>query len=174
MDGAVGLVVAAAPDWWRPGGREVVEGQGAIAAIKAAAASGTVKRIVLLTRAEGSSARAQHNVQAEKALRESGIPFVILRIPSLSNEQGGMSNIVLRQDSSDSSVVSGKSVTRVDVAQVVCQALVHARVTEEMALADPEGDFVFGNCVIEVSNGEKPSIIDRRYWRTQFAALDVE
>lgn len=171
MDGAVGLVLAAAPEWWRLGANKVVRGQGALDAIQAAVASGTVKRIVLLSSPEGSSSSDQ--VKAETAVKESGIPYIIIHISRLSDDQGGMSNIVMRQKSSDTDVVSGKSLTRVDAAQIVCQSLVHARFIDEMSTADPEGDFFFGNCIIECSNGPEPSIIDRRYWKKQFAALDT-
>jgi NAD(P)H-binding len=174
MDGAVGVVIAAAPEWWRPDGSEAVEGLGTVAAIEAATKAKTVQRIVLLAPAVGTSARAAHRVEAEEALKASGIPFVIVRIPSLSNKQGGMSNIILRQESKKSSVAPGKSLTRVDAAQIVCQALVHDRFIQEMAESDPEGGFAFGSCVVEASNGDDPSIIDQRYWREQFAALDGE
>lgn len=174
MDGAVGLVIAAAPEWWRFGASPTVEGEGTIAAIKAAIAAGTVKRIVLLTPADGSPARSPHRIEAEAALKECGIPYVIVQIPMLSDEQGGMKNVIMRQKSRDSDVVPGKSLTRVDAAQIVCQSLVHAQFVDEMSVSDPDGGFFFGNCIIECSNGSEPSIIDRRYWKRQFADLDSE
>lgn len=173
MDGAVGLVLAAAPEWWRLGASRVVRGQGTVDAIKAAVASGTVKRIVLLSFTEDSPSRSSYHIEAETALKDCGIPYTLIQIPRLSDDQGGMSNIILRQKSSSTDVVSGKSLTRVDAAQIVCQSLVHAQFIDEMSAADPEGDFFFGNCIIECSNGSEPSIIDRRYWKRQFGALDT-
>lgn len=171
MDGAVGLVLAASPEWWRFGGNRFVHGQGTVNAIEAAVASGTVKRIVLLSSTEASSSRPSYQVEAETALKECGIPYVLVLVPKLSDDQGGMSNIIMRQECSEGDVVPGKSLTRVDAAQVICQSFVYAKFIDEMSAADPEGDFFFGNCVIECSNGTEPSIIDRRYWKKQFSAL---
>lgn len=171
VDGAIGIVIAAAPEWWRLG-NSTVEGSGAVALIEAAAAAKSVKRIVLLSATE-SSPRFGNKKLAEEALQKSGIPHVILRVPSLSSKQGGMSNIILKQEPS-LDVETGMSLTRIDAAQVVCQALVHDRFVSEMQAADPDGGFDFGNCTVEVSNGDKPSIIDKRYWKRTFAALDTD
>lgn len=174
MDGAVGVVIAAAPEWWRVGGSEKVEGSGAVSLIEAAVAAKTVRRIVLLSTTQDSSARASSKAAAEAALRKSGIPFFIVRIPSLSSDQGGLSNIVLRQGEAEVPVPGTSSLTRVDAAQIACQALVYDRFTQEMEDADPGAGFAFGNCVVEASNGNQPSIVDKRYWKTQFAKLVEE
>lgn len=180
LDGAAGLVIASSPEWWRPWGGGAVEERGAIALVNAAAKSGTVRRIVFLSRAAaggGSRERAAQSGRVEQVLQTCGVPYVVVRIPKLSNAQGGMSNILLKQgeDAGSKGGPDGSigSLTRVDAAQVVCQAFVHDRFMNEMDATDP-GSFIFGDVILEASNGSQPSIISKRYWKNAFSRLREE
>ncbi len=82
-----------------------------------------------------------------------------------------MSNLVVEQGES---VQKGGSLTRVDVAQVVCQALVYERAMKMMHEADPDGGFGFGNVTLSARNGNEPSIIDKTYWKRLFTKLEED
>lgn len=176
LDGAAGLAIAVSPEWWRPGGPDAVEGQGALALVQAAAASNSVRRIVYISGAAsagGGGARTARSKLVEDELQRCGVPFVVIRTPMLNDSQGGMSNILLEQGENISGSGSVGSLTRVDAAQIVCQAFVYDRFMKEMDCTDP-GSFLFGDIVVEASNGDQPSIVDKRYWKNAFSKLKEE
>jgi uncharacterized protein YbjT (DUF2867 family) len=171
VDGAVGIVIAAAPEWWRPGGSESVEGRGPVALIEAAAAAGTVSRIVLLSSRQDGSQRAKNHLLAEDALRSSGIPYLIVRVPSLVDDQGGLNTILLDQSEGVQQPALGNTLTRVDAAQVVCQAFVHDRTFRTHDAPSPASSAKFGNIVVDASNMEQSVALDTRKWSEKFSNL---
>jgi uncharacterized protein YbjT (DUF2867 family) len=171
VDGAVGIVIAAAPEWWRPGGSNAVEGRGPVALIEAAAAAGSVTRIVLLSSRQDGSQRAKNHLLAENALRSSGIPYLIVRVPSLVDEEGGLNTILLDQSEGDQEPAIGKALARVDAAQVVCQAFVYDRTVRGQEASSPPSSTTFRNVVVGASNTQQPVVLDTRKWSEKFASL---
>jgi hypothetical protein len=188
VDGAVAVVIAAAPEWWKIGGSAAVEGAGAASLIEAAAAplSGTfVKRVVLISTIKTDTSKlAASKAVAEKALLESGLNYMIVRVPKLSEDPGGTRDIIIRQETSDCSAGSGSAtgmtLARVDAAQIVCQCLVYDRMMTEMATSyEPEVSTVdnsmqFGSVIVDAFNGTEPAVADKNYWKRLFAELQEE
>lgn len=109
-------------------------------------------------------------------LTASNIPYVVLKPGKLSDEEGGLKSISVSVASSDDNdnTDTGASITRLDLAQVVCQALVHDRSIRKLAENDPdnEGDFQFPSTTIAVSNGDAPfDETDATFWTNTFSNL---
>jgi NAD(P)H-binding len=148
-----------------------VEGRGPVALIEAAAAAGSVTRIVLLSSRQDGSQRAKNHLLAENALRSSGIPYLIVRVPSLVDEQGGLNTILLDQSEGDQEPAIGNALARVDAAQVVCQSFVYDRTVRSQEASSPPSSTRFRNVVMDASNIEQPVVLDTRKWSDKFASL---
>lgn len=166
IDGAVAVVVASGAPWWWPGGYDAVDVQGVRNLLEACRGAPSVRRIVLISTANGDSPRGRAKREAEALVRESGLPYVILRAAPLSDAEGGLCHIELTPGEE----IAGKrgELSRVDLAQSVCQALVYDRSISELKEEDPEGEFDFPSCVVTVRNTKEPYEPDKRFWKTQF------
>lgn len=164
VDGSVAVVCAAGAPWWLPGGFNAVDVAGVRNLIDASLKAGTVRRFVLISSADARSARGKAKHKAEQLVKNSGLPYVIIRAAHLTDAEGGLKNILLK--------VSGENfagnLSRVDLAQVVCQALVYDRAVIRLKEEDPDGDFDFPNCVITIYNGDDEYVPDRRFWKREF------
>lgn len=172
IEGAKGVVISAAPEWWRLGGSSAIEGAGAVSVIEAAANCKSVQRIVLLSSLQDSSTRAKSKLQAENALRACGKPYIIVRLAPLDDKPGGINNVVLRQPGDAESRDS--SLSRVDAAQAVCQALVFDRACIEGAETWKNGTRNLQNYVFEVSNDSSPLQVNSEFWTQQFRNFNLE
>jgi NAD(P)H-binding len=170
VDGSVGLVIAAAPEWWRPGGSESVERRGTVSLIQAAIAAGSVNRIALLSSRPNGSQRAANHAAAEEALRSSGIPYFIIRVPALVDEQGGLKRVVLDQSIGESRD-QGNTLARVDAAQIVCQAFVHDRDVLNRVAHDATTGSSFEGYVMDASNSHQSAVLDTTKWHEKFSSL---
>jgi hypothetical protein len=170
VDGSVGLVIAAAPEWWRPGGSESVERRGTVSLIEAAVAAGSVNRIALLSSRPNGSRRATNHAAAEEALCSSEIPYFIIRVPTLVDEQGGLKNIVLDQSIGESRD-RGNTLARVDAAQIVCQAFVHDCDVLNRVAHDPKSGSKFESYVMDASNSHQSAVLDTTKWPEKFSSL---
>lgn len=164
--GAAAVVFAAAAPWWQPAGAAVA-GRGAANLAEAARKAGTVKRFVLV------SAGGAPGAEAERALRESGVEHVVVRAAKLQDREGGLEDIEVSLAGGEAKGVQG-TLTRVDLAQVVCQALVHDRFIRRMQEEDPGGGFVFPSCTVTAANGSAPFVPDPMFWRRSFSKLVAE
>lgn len=169
---AVVCVAGDARPWWGIPGvadRDDADGEGAARLVRAAAAAG-VNRFVLVSDADGNSARGRRKAVAEDVLKASGLPFIIVRAAALADEEGGLRDIRLTPATGETTATVG-SVSRVDLAQTVCQAMVHHRTIEELKETDPEGGFVFPDCTIKVCNGDGDFVPEGRFWRERFNTI---
>lgn len=167
VDGSIAIVCASGAPWWLPGGFAAVDVTGVSNLVKAAQESGGISRFVLLSASEQNSGRGSAKLKAEQIVRESGLPYVILRVTKLSDTQGGIQEIVLNPEIG-AARINARSITRVDLAQVVCQALVYGRSVSQLNEADPDSEFDFPNCTIVASNGPNPFVPDKRFWKREF------
>lgn len=130
--------------------------------VRAAAKAGVAK-FVLVGDAESAAVRA---------LRECGLPHVVVCCDRLRDEEGGLQEVLFTpiNDGEEREKNDG-SITRLDLAQVVCQAMVHHRLIRNLANADPEGGFEFPNKTIHVKNGDNQFEPDEKFWRNKFDRL---
>lgn len=166
IDGSIAIVCAAGAPWWLPGGFDAVDVRGVQNLVDAAKRAGTVKRFVLISAAMGDSPRGRSKRRAEEVVRESGLPFVIMRAPELRDTEGGLKKIALSVG--EKRIRSGANISRIDLAQCVCQTLVYDRSIQQLNEKDPDGEFDFPNCVVTVENEEEPYVPDKRFWKREF------
>lgn len=166
VDGAVAIVCAAGAPWWLPGGFDAVDVRGVQNLVDAAKRAGTVKRFVLISAAAEDSPRGRAKRRSEEVVRESGLPFVIMRAPELKDTEGGLKKITLSVG--ERRMRNGANISRIDLAQCVCQTLVYDRSIKQLKDEDPDGDFDFPNCVVTVENEEEPYVLDKRFWKREF------
>lgn len=170
--GAVAIVCMAGDNyaWWQvlAGNRTDVDGTGTSTLVDAAKRAGTIARFVLVSDADESSTRGRRKRVAEDALRHSGLPYVIVRAATLKDEEGGLKEINVTPVPNAISNAGG-AISRVDLAQVVCQAMVHHRTISELCETDPDGGFQFPDCILHVCNGEAEFVPDKRFWRNTFS-----
>lgn len=164
VNGSIAVVCAAGAPWWLPGGFGAVDVRGIRNLIDASVKAGTVRRFVLISAADAQSARGRVKRQAEKFLKSSGLPHVIIRAAQLTNEEGGLKTVLLNVSGEDPT----GSVSRIDLAQSVCQALVYDRAVSQLNEKDPSGEFDFPDCVISVSNGKDDYVPDKYFWKREF------
>eukprot|EP00177_Eucheuma_denticulatum_P005540 GFKZ01010068.1.p2 GENE.GFKZ01010068.1~~GFKZ01010068.1.p2 ORF type:complete len:387 (+),score=41.21 GFKZ01010068.1:155-1162(+) len=164
VDGSVGVVCAAGSPWWIPGGLDAVDVTGVENLINASLKAGGISRFVLISTANPTSPRGKAKRRAEELLIQSGLPYVIFRATTLSNGQGGMSTISMAV-TDDGSI--GK-LTRIDLAQAICQALVYDRAISRLKQQDPDAEFDFPNSIVNITNGNEPYVPDKRFWRREF------
>ncbi|PXF42088.1 hypothetical protein BWQ96_08194 [Gracilariopsis chorda] len=167
VDGCTAIVCASGASWWLPGGFAAVDVTGVRNLVKAAQETGGISRFVLISASEPKSGRGSAKVKAEQIVKESGLPYVILRVANLSDTQGGIQEIVLNPETGAAGI-SARSISRVDLAQVVCQALVYGRSVSQLNEADPDTEFDFPSCTILASNGTNPFVPDKRFWKREF------
>lgn len=164
VSGSMAVVCAAGAPWWLPGGFGAVDVQGTRNLIDASLKAGTVRRFVLISAADAQCARGRAKRQAEELLKNSGLPYVVIRAAQLTDGEGGLKTILLRVSGEDPE----GNVSRIDLAQTVCQALVYDRAILRLNEENPDGDFDFPNCVISVSNGKDDYVSDKRFWKREF------
>jgi NAD(P)H-binding len=185
VEGVEAIVIAAAPEWWRIGGSAKVEGAGAASLIRAATASETassIKRIIMLSAIERVNTKlAAVKAIAEAALQDSGLRYTIVRVPKLSDMQGGINRIIISQEKDANAPIAGRILSRVDAAQIVCQCLVYDRTRADMAIVYDENglstvdkSMLSGITVVTACNDNEPAIVDKNYWREQFDKLQEE
>lgn len=165
---ASALVICSAAPRWLPFSHDAVDVRGVEHVIQAAVSAQSVERIILVSDAGVSSAHAKAKRRAEEIVKESGIPYVIIRVAALRDGEGGRQQIDMRPIVSDSKLLKIKPVTRVDLAQCICQALVHHRRVASILQEDPLCGVAFPNCVVSVANSDAPYIPNRRFWTSLF------
>ncbi|KAI0563236.1 epimerase [Gracilaria domingensis] len=169
VEGSKAIVCASGAPRWLPGGFKAVDVTGVSNLVKAACETGSVSRFVLISTVGSSGARESAKREAEKIVLGSGLPYVILRVKKLEDTPGGVKDIVLTSVSeSDASITFSSGISRVDAAQVVCQALVYERTISQLSDADPNSEFDFPNCIITASNGRNSPVPDKRFWKREF------
>lgn len=168
VDGSVAIVCASGAPWWIPGGFQNVDVKGVQNLIDAAKKTGTVKRFVLISSLDDSGGLGKAKRQAEQIVIDSGVPYVILRAAKLSDSEGGLSKIYLSTENAPLPSNPVGQLSRLDLAQTVCQTLVYNRKVDMLAEEDPKGEFDFPSCVINVENGADPYVPDQKFWRKEF------
>lgn len=164
VDGSVGVVCAAGSPWWIPWGLGAVDVRGVENLVTASLKAGNVSRFVLISTANPSSPRGKAKRRAEELLIQSGLPYVIFRATNLSNGQGGMKTISMAV----SDEVSFGKLTRIDLAQAICQALVYDRAISHLNQQDPDTEFDFPSSVVTITNGDDSYVPDKRFWKREF------
>lgn len=172
VEGAKAVVIAAAPDWWRLNGSKDVEGKGAAVVIEAASKCPSVRRVVLMSAVQDTSSRAKSKLSAENALRECQKPYIILRLAALEDNPGGISDIVMSQDSD----LSAKKMrlSRVDAAEAACQALVFDKSVLNDNTSSENVSSVLKNYCVNVANSTDPVQEDADFWTKQLNQLVPE
>lgn len=175
-DGAEAVVYAASPSpAWFPPAMTTIDVQGVRNVVAAASQSSTAIRRFVLVSADGDSAIARSKRRGEDIIRESSIPYAIIRAAPLSGAEGGLRVIDMQPvlDGKDGSIrnIRGKSLSRIDAAQCVCQALVQHRRLEEMAAQDPDAGFEFPSCTFTANNSEELYVPDKRFWINSFSRI---
>lgn len=165
---ASALVVCSAAPRWLPFSHEAVDVRGVENVVHAAVNAQSVGRIILVSDAGVSSAHAKAKRRAEEIVKASGIPYVIIRVAALRDGEGGRQHIDMRPIVSDSKLLKVRPITRVDLAQCICQALVHHRRVASILQEDPLCGVAFPNCVVSVANSDAPYIPNRRFWTSLF------
>lgn len=94
------------------------EAEGVARLVSACRATGTVKKIVLMSETGASGARAE----AEKALQNSGIDYSIVRASQLTDEPGGVQDIKISPAGAGGG--GGGALSRMDAAEALVQALI--------------------------------------------------
>lgn len=169
VDGAVAIICASGGSRWVPGALDGVDVTGVANLIAAAKDAGSVRRFVLISTSDETSPRARAKRKAEHLLIKSGLPYVIIRIAKLSDGEGGVMQIAtypIIANSNDQT--ASRAIARVDLAQCVCQALVHDRKMTNLRKENPDEDFVFPNCIFSAENINEPYIPDKRFWPNTF------
>lgn len=167
VDNLDAIVCASGAPWWVPGAFSNTDVKGVSNLVAAAKHVPSIRRFVLISTIEDDSRRGVAKREAEKIVMESGIPYVIFRVPKLSSERGGLRRIFLSEEAKPVPGGVGE-ICRLDLAQCVCQALVHDRIIARLHQEDPDGGFVFPSCIIGVENGADPYVPDKKFWRSQF------
>lgn len=166
VNGSIAIVCAAGAPWWRPGGLQAVDVKGVVNLVEAAKKAGGVSRFVLISSADATSARGKAKRSAEEVVKASGLPYVIVRAAALKDAEGGRNTIQVQPG--EAAAEAGKEISRVDLAQCVCQALVYDRAVKRLKEEDPEGEFNFPDCVLTVANGKGEYEPDKRFWKKTF------
>lgn len=166
VDGSKAIICASGAPWWLPGGHQKVDRDGVQNLVNAAKKCSTVERFVLISCVDDRSSRASAKRMAESIVIKSGIPYVILRAGALNDAEGGVKKIVLSTDIDDTAGTA--ELSRVDLAQSVCQALVYERRLSKLREEDPTAEFDFPSCIVRVENGTEPYVPDKRFWRKEF------
>lgn len=144
----------------------VVDTKGMENLVKAAKECGSVEKILYISSNNVKSIKQQ---RAERVIIDSGLPYIIIRINSLSDAEGGLFNITLAPVIDNNTTVNrSDKISRVDLAQCVCQALVQNRKLAKMALDDPDAGFEFPDCIISANNTKEPFLPDKRFWLNAF------
>lgn len=145
----------------------VVDTKGIEHLVKAAKECGTVEKILYISSNDKKSIKQQ---KCEQVIVNCGLPYIIIRVNALSDVEGGLYNINLTPITDDGTSTASNSdkISRVDLAQCVCQALVQNRKLSQMALADPDAGFEFPNCIMSVNNTSETFLPDKRFWSNAF------
>ena len=168
VEGSIAIVCASGAQWWMPGGFANTDVKGVQNLVNAAKKAGGVRRFVLISTISERGPRAKAKREAEKIVIESGLAYTIIRVANLSGEGGGLYDIIV----SAGEIQNGKGdVSRVDVAQAACQALVYDRTVATLKEETGDDEFEFPNCVINVENGKGPFVPDKRFWKKQFSDI---
>lgn len=172
VDGATAIVFSSGSSRWVPGGFVAVDADGVSRLVDSALQVGGVSLLVLISSADAGSARGQAKRRAEDSVKASGLPYVIFRVQSLSDGVGGLEEIVMKpilehHDSSSNSPPL-RALSRVDLAQCVCQAIVHHQKIQALNADNADDEFKFPNCVISVENSGQPFTPDKRFWTNSF------
>lgn len=188
VDGALAIVVASGAPLWRltlPGAAvDAVAAQNLAAAAKRNHPA-SVSRIVLISSAASQGPRAAGKRAAERLVRECGVPYVIVRVGKLTDEEGGIKRVSMRpvpsavrgggegmaEGQGEEGEDALRPISRLDLAQCVCQALVYDRKVRALRQDDPDGDFEFPNCVMTAENLDEEFVADKRFWTTQFSKI---
>lgn len=176
VNDAAAVVCSHGAPWWLPGGFESVDARGVENLVRAAVASPSVKRFVLVSADDGRGARGTAKRRAEDAVRASEIPYVILRPTKLVDVEGGlksirMTPIVDTGVDDEGETGADSTISRVDLAQVICQSLVYDRRVADLQRDDPTGDFDFPSCTVRITNGKDKFVPDRGFWRREFVRI---
>lgn len=170
VDGATAIVYAAAPSpAWFPPASKAIDVDGVQNIVTAASESSTTIRRIVLLSASGSSSIAKSKLRAENIIKNSSIPYAIVRAAQLSLREGGTMKIEIAAVIGDNpEESSGNSISRVDAAQCICQCLVQERRIVKMSEEDPEAGFEFPSCIFSVRNSAEPFTPDKRFWTKSF------
>lgn len=128
-----------------------------------AAIDAKVERFVLVT-------EKNHQDASERMLHETEMPHMVVKPNRLTDDEGGLKTVELETSSNQDKSQSG-AICRLDLAQVLCQVLVHDRFIDGMKETDPDGGFDFPNATVQVSNGTEEFVPSDRYWSSKFNAL---
>lgn len=188
--GCIAIVVAVAGPRWLPAKRSDVDAIAMRNLLDAVRETGThVGRVVLVSDVGVSTVRGRAKQEAERMLVDSGIPYVIVRASRLVDEEGGFKRIDIRpvmpSPSARAATTAPKTgielpatsatvvrpIGRVDLAQCVCQALVHQRRIDAANEADPTVQADFPSSVVTVENTTQPHIPNKRFWPSAFARV---
>ncbi|CAN8072106.1 unnamed protein product [Agarophyton chilense] len=169
VEGSRAVVCASGAPRWLPRGFQSVDVTGVRNLVTAACDTGSVSRFVLISTVDSMGARAVAKRKAERIVLDSGLPYVILRLKKLEDTPGGLKEILLSSESEpNASATVNLGISRVDVAQIVCQALAYERSISQLSEADPESEFDFPSCIITACNGKTPLVPDKRFWKREF------
>lgn len=175
VEGAVAIVCASGGSRWIPGALESVDVNGVANLVSAAREAGTVRRFVLISaNDDNASPRARAKRKAERIVIDSGLPYMIIRVAALSDNEGGVKRIVIHPVNGESnSSTSSSPISRVDLAQCVCQGLVHERKLSSMISDDDSSEILpFPNCIFSVENTDEPLVPDKRFWTNSFNRIE--
>jgi len=103
----------------------------------------------------------------------ANIPYVVVKPGKLTDDESGLKSISISSSSSNNNY-SNRTITRLNLAQVVCQAMVHDRSIRKLAEndLDNEGEFDFPSATIHVSNGDGAfEETNGTFWTDQFSNL---
>lgn len=168
---ASALVICSAAPRWLPFSHEAVDVRGVENAVRMAVKAGSVRRVILISDAGVSSVHARAKRRSEQIVKDCGIPYVIVRAAALRDAEGGRRQIDVRPVVSDSTALKIKPVTRIDLAQCICQALVHHRRIETILQEDPTSGASFPNCVVTIANSDGAYVPNRRFWTSVFSRV---
>lgn len=169
VDQAVCIVCASGASRWIPGGFSSVDVSGVSNLVQCALKQPSMSLFVLISSVDSSGGRGKAKREAETLVMESGLPYVIFRVSELVDGAGGSNQIVMNPIFPDADVPSAiPSICRVDLAQCVCQAIVHHRKIARMNEASEDAEFEFPNCVISAHNSTDSLRMDKRFWTSSF------
>lgn len=174
VEDAVAIICVSGGSRWMPGSIQAVEVDGVRTLLDAALQPDSrVDLFVLISTVEASGARGRAKRVAEEMVRQSGLPFVIFRVNDLDDCVGGSKEIVMKPVLDDDVRVDG-GIACMDLAQCVCQALVHRRKIAELKDLDGGNEFQFPNGVVAVGNSDRELVPDKRFWSPSFKRIGDE
>lgn len=168
VDGSIAIVCASGSPWWVPGGFANTDVKGVRHLVDAARKAGGIRRFVLVSTITDTDGRGGAKRQAEKIVIDSGLPYTIIRAASLSDDEGGLHNIMI---SADNNKGGTGELSRVDLAQAICQALVYDRTIADLNKSDEDGNFDFPNCIVHLDNGPDIYTPEKRFWKKAFSRI---